>query len=101
MEELSIACKGVSPPRPVRKDIPAVGKEDIMKLLNAMQQSNYYLFYHTLLLTGLRRSELLALKWNALMPYFPRRRKMKMSAKCRQKEMKTSVSRTGLEPVTP
>jgi len=81
MEELSIACKGVSPPRPVRKDIPAVGEEDITKLLNAMQKSNYYLFYHTLLLTGLRRSELLALKWNVLMPCFRCNNKKKMLAK--------------------
>ena len=60
------ACKGVSAPRSVRKDIPAVVREDITKLLNAIRKSSYYLFYHTLLLTGLRRGELLALKWKDL-----------------------------------
>ena len=59
-----------------------------------MQKSNYYLFYHTLLLTGLRRSEFLALKWNALMPYFPRRRKMKMSAEGDENECEPYRSRT-------
>ena len=32
----------------------------------AMKRSTYYLYYHTLMLTGLRRSELLALKWRDL-----------------------------------
>ena len=50
----------------MRKDIPAVVREDITKLLNAIRKSSYYLFYHTLLLTGLRRSKLLALKWKDL-----------------------------------
>jgi len=56
-------CKGVSPPKPPHTDIPAIGPDDLSKLLNAIRQSSYYLYYHTLLLTGLRRSELLALKW--------------------------------------
>jgi len=60
------ACKGVSPPRPGRKDIPSIGLEDVTQLISAIKGSSYYLFYHTLLLTGLRRSELLALKWKNL-----------------------------------
>jgi len=60
------ACKGVSAPRQVRRDIPAIGKEDVTKLLNAIYESSYYLFYYTLLLTGLRRGELLALRWKDL-----------------------------------
>jgi integrase len=60
------ACKGVSPPRSVRKDVPSIGLEDINKLLDVMKGSSFYLFYYTLLLTGLRRSELLALRWNDL-----------------------------------
>ena len=59
-------CKGVSPPRPARYDIPALGPDDLTKLMGAIRQSSYYLYYHTLLLTGLRRSELLALKWRDL-----------------------------------
>ena len=60
------ACKGVSAPRPVRRDIPSIGLEDVTKLVSVIKDSSYYLFYYTLLLTGLRRSELLALKWRDL-----------------------------------
>ena len=73
------ACKGVSAPRPVRRDIPSIGLEDLTKLISVIKDSSYYLFYYTqikdssyylfyytLLLTGLRRSELLALKWGDL-----------------------------------
>jgi len=56
-------CKGIKAPKPPRTDIPAIGPDELSKLLNAIRQSSYYLYYHTLLLTGLRRSELLALKW--------------------------------------
>ena len=57
------ACKGVSPPRAARHNIPSIGSDELSKLLDAIQQSGYSLYYHMLLLTGLRRSELLALKW--------------------------------------
>ena len=56
-------CKGVTPPRPARYDIPALGPDDLAKLLGAIKESINYLFYHTLLLTGMRRSELIAVKW--------------------------------------
>ncbi len=56
-------CKAVSPPKPQHTDIPAIGPDELRKLLSAIRGSSYYLYYHTLLLTGLRRSELLALKW--------------------------------------
>jgi integrase len=56
-------CKGVSPPRPAQHDIPAIGQDELTQLISALQQSSYYLYYYTLLLTGLRRSELLALRW--------------------------------------
>ena len=56
-------CKGVRPPRPARHDIPAIGPDELLMLMAAIKSSSYYLYYHTLLLTGLRRSELLALKW--------------------------------------
>jgi len=57
------SCKGIKAPKPPRTDIPAIGPDDLTKLLKAIQHSSYYLYYHTLLLTGLRRSELLALRW--------------------------------------
>ena len=57
-------CKGISPPRPSRTNIPTLGPDELNKLISAIKESSYYLYYYTLLLTGLRRSELLALKWN-------------------------------------
>ena len=57
-------CKGISPPRPSRINIPALGPDELNKLISAIKESSFYLYYYTLLLTGLRRSELLALKWN-------------------------------------
>jgi integrase len=56
-------CKAVKPPKPPHADIPAVGPDELSRLISALKQSSYYLYYYTLLLTGLRRSELLALKW--------------------------------------
>jgi integrase len=59
-------CKSVTPPRRTHYDIPTLGPDDLSRLLNAIRHSSYYLVYHTLLLTGLRRNELLALKWKDL-----------------------------------
>jgi integrase len=56
-------CKGVSPPRPAHYDIPTIGQDELTQLISALQNCSYYLYYYTLLLTGLRRSELVALKW--------------------------------------
>jgi len=55
-------CKAVKPPKPPHADIPAVGPDELSRLISALKQSSHYLYYYTLLLTGLRRSELLALK---------------------------------------
>ncbi|MFC2016973.1 tyrosine-type recombinase/integrase [Chloroflexota bacterium] len=59
-------CKGVRPPRLVRYDIPTLGPDELLRLMAAIRQSNYYIYFHTLIYTGLRRSELLALKWKDL-----------------------------------
>ena len=56
-------CKSVRPPRVIRHDIPTLGPDELLGLMVAIKQSNYYIYFHTLLYTGLRRSELLALKW--------------------------------------
>ena len=36
-------CKGVSPPRPARHDIPSIGSGDLMRLLVAIKGSSYHL----------------------------------------------------------
>jgi len=59
-------CKGVNPPRPARHDVPFLGPDELLRLLEALRQSRHYLYYHMMLLSGLRRSELLALKWREL-----------------------------------
>jgi integrase len=56
-------CKGVSPPRPEHHDIPVIGPDELTNLIDTLKKSSFYLYYYTLLLTGTRRSELLALKW--------------------------------------
>jgi integrase len=56
-------CKAVTPPRAARRDIPSIGPDEFTRLISAIEQSSYYLYYYTLLLTGIRRGEGLALKW--------------------------------------
>jgi len=59
-------CKGVASPKPPHNDIPAIGPNELSKLLDAIRHSTYYIYYHTLLLTGMRRNELIASKWRDL-----------------------------------
>jgi integrase len=56
-------AKLVTPPRPARAKLAVLAADDVTRLLEAMSDSPYYVFYSTLLYTGLRRGELLALKW--------------------------------------
>ena len=59
------ACDGVDPPRPVDKEMKSLSTEEVYKFLSSAREATwpyYYLFY-TLLFTGLRRSEALALNW--------------------------------------
>ena len=56
-------CRAVKPPKAPRTDIPSVGPDALSRLISSLEKSSFYLYYYTLLLTGLRRSELLALKW--------------------------------------
>ena len=53
----------VTPPRPSRPKIATLAPDDIPKFLEAARESPYYVFYSTLLYTGLRRGEGLALRW--------------------------------------
>jgi len=53
----------VDPPRPSRPKMATLAPEDIHKYLEAASETPYYVFFSALLYTGLRRGELLALKW--------------------------------------
>ncbi len=56
----------VDPPRPPRAKIATLIPEEVRKFLDAAQETSYYVFFSTLLYTGLRRGELLALRWRNL-----------------------------------
>ena len=61
-------CDSVDPPKPVDKEMRFLCPEEVDKFLSAARNAPcpyYYLFY-TLLFTGLRRSEALALTWGNL-----------------------------------
>jgi integrase len=53
----------VDPPRPARPKMTTLAPDDIPKFLEAARETPYYVFYSTLLYTGLRRGEGLALRW--------------------------------------
>lgn len=56
-------AEAVDSPRPQHKEMATFGPEAANRLLEAMRQSRYYVLFYTDLFTGLRRSELLALRW--------------------------------------
>jgi len=61
-------CDGVEPPRPVDKEMKFICPDEVRGLLSAAREASwpyYYLFY-TMLFSGLRRSEALALAWGNL-----------------------------------
>ncbi len=53
----------VESPRPLRFEIAALGPEDLKRLLDAADQTNYGPLVTVALLTGLRTGELLGLRW--------------------------------------
>ena len=57
-------AEAVDPPRPEHKEMSTLGPESVNKLLDAVRGTHYYDLYYTAIYTGLRRSELLALRWN-------------------------------------
>jgi len=61
-------CDGVDAPKPVDREMKILLPDEVSKFLSVAQKTPwpcYYLFY-TLLLTGLRRSEELALTWGSI-----------------------------------
>ena len=56
-------CRAVSPPRASAKDLHPPDPAAIHRLLEAAMEMEYYEALHTAFYTGLRRGEMLAIKW--------------------------------------
>jgi integrase len=59
-------ARQVKPPRPEQREIKILSKEEIGALLNAAKESPLYLPVLVAISTGLRRGELLGLRWSDL-----------------------------------
>ena len=53
----------VRPPRVERMEMHTLNEDDMIRLLEAAKGSSYYALFYMALFTGMRRSELLALRW--------------------------------------
>ena len=53
----------VDPPRKTYKEMRALAPDEIQQLLDLCQHTPWHTIFHTLIWTGLRRSELLGLRW--------------------------------------
>jgi len=53
----------VNPPHVQQPEMKTWGENDIIRFLEAAKDSPYYVLFYTALFTGMRRSELLALRW--------------------------------------
>jgi len=56
-------CESVDPPRPEFKQMAVTDAEGLNRLLESVGDTIYYPIFYTAAYTGLRRSELLALRW--------------------------------------
>lgn len=56
-------AEAVDPPRGQRKEMQALTSADLRRVLNACEGTPWHPIFHTLAWTGLRRSELLGLRW--------------------------------------
>lgn len=57
------AAMAVDPPRPEKKEMKYLDMEQLERLLDAAQETIYHPFLHLSAFTGMRRSELLGLRW--------------------------------------
>ena len=57
------AAEAVDPPRPDGREMTTLDVHDVHTLLAAAHDTPYYTLFYTALHTGLRRSELLGLRW--------------------------------------
>jgi integrase len=58
--------KVVEPPRVARVAMQTLSAEEVSRFLDVARDTDYYVYFATLLYTGLRRGELLALRWRNL-----------------------------------
>jgi len=56
----------VTPPRPQRSEMHIMTEDDLNTFLEAAQKTPYHVLFYEALFTGMRRSELLALRWSDL-----------------------------------
>ena len=56
-------AEAVDPPRPGNREIVMLGPNEVSSLMDAAKNSPHYLVFLTALYTGLRRGELLGLRW--------------------------------------
>ena len=59
-------CDAVSPPRAVRKEMKAMTFEEAQLFLTTAAKSPYGVFFFVSTYTGMRRSELLGLRWSSI-----------------------------------
>lgn len=60
------AADAVTPPRPDHVEMKTLDSEGLARLLQASKETSYYALFYTAAYTGLRRSELLALRWDRI-----------------------------------
>ncbi len=53
----------IDPPRFDKPEMHTIGEDDLRRFLDAAEQTEYYPLFYSALFTGMRRSELLALRW--------------------------------------
>jgi len=56
----------VQPPRVQRVTMSTLSPEEVTRFLDAARETDYYVYFSALLYTGLRRGEMLALRWRNL-----------------------------------